>query len=176
MPYLNQILSIYPIGCMRIYAQPCRETSFQSNSLRTFDQSKTNHFGSGESNPNVNLQFHSNMSICQPLIKTESLIVIIRTEVLTEFVKFCPKNDDCKYLNSCKHFRNLKIPFIREHGRKHHLCFNCLGSHMFKDFPWDKSCNECSGKHHTLLNEDNGTRVINKNTSSKIVQITGGTR
>ena len=47
---------------------------------------------------------------------------------------------------------------------------------MFKDFPWDKSCNECSGKHHTILNEDNGTRVINKNTSSKIVQITGGTR
>ena len=153
---------------------PVGKVFFRSNSSRTtFDQSKTNLFDSGKNKHNVSRQFHSKMSFSSNQIRNFDRHNS-HGNSHKEFVKFYPKNEDCKFFSYCAHFRDFKIPCRLKHVKKHHLCFNCLGTHMFKDCSSDKLCPECSGKH-TFLQEENGTRVKNKISLSKTVQITNAT-
>ncbi|XP_062541989.1 uncharacterized protein LOC134209987 [Armigeres subalbatus] len=63
----------------------------------------------------------------------------------------------------CDRFVSLTVPQRRVKVRELNLCFNCLRKgHLSSKCPSTKSCQECQGRHNTLLHEPKTTRHVPK--------------
>ncbi|XP_051171027.1 uncharacterized protein LOC127287917 [Leptopilina boulardi] len=64
----------------------------------------------------------------------------------------------------CEKFRDLKPTERRQFVIKERLCFNCLGPHSASACRSEKRCQECEGKHHTMIHQSTAPK-INKDTN-----------
>ena len=55
------------------------------------------------------------------------------------------------YVGACHRFTALSVANRRNEVRYLKLCFNCLGTHQVRRCKSLKRCNECQGRHHSLI-------------------------
>ena len=141
------------------YAQACRDmppTGFRNQNNNNFNNSsgnakhpsgsRFNGFttnGVGNQNQRFNHQGDQQNSRAQNNVNSNA----------------CPSGDTCGPLYKCEHFKALDPKQRKEHARKMHLCFNCLGNHRFTDCNSKSLCrtDNCGKKHHTLLHDPSDT-------------------
>ena len=107
-------------------------------------------------------------------IQTQKESVILQTEMPLQDFK-CPiHKTDHHSLILCRQFQKLQYKDKRSILIDNKLCFRCAMKHNAKDCNIDISCEKCSGKHKTVLHNDdykpqarNDTATNNTNSEAK---------
>ncbi|KMQ84502.1 gag-pol polyprotein precursor, partial [Lasius niger] len=72
----------------------------------------------------------------------------------------CPLCKKEHFLAFCEQYKKKSAQERREAVNTHQRCWNCLGRHMVGECASNKTCNKCSGRHHTTLHEAFTTATV----------------
>jgi hypothetical protein len=66
----------------------------------------------------------------------------------------CPACSGHHSIYSCPAFKSMSLAQRKSCVSSHGLCYNCLGKHLVSACQSQRTCNNCSKQHHTLLHND----------------------
>ena len=74
------------------------------------------------------------------------------SEQTTPKPKVCKMCDKTHFITECKAFKDLTVEKRNEFCKEKGMCYNCLnGGHRLYQCRVRSRCDECKGKHHTML-------------------------